>query len=288
MENRMIGAHARMAGLKTAGLLAVWVAFAIPLWAAAPSPDEVQQLMVLSGLDRQIPQVPAAITLGFDRQQGKLKPAQAALVRQEMIASYQAQKMSERVQAALREGWKQDLMGAEREWLSAPLGRRLTAMEIEGNSVDAETQWREFARRPYQNPPPERVDAIARMIHAAGLNESALDNVMAVMTAAMIGVNSGQRPENRLTLNQIAAIIREARKNYAEPLRNEILLRNLYTYRDASQAELESYAQFLDSPAAKYFNGLVAKALREAIQAASADFADRLRALADKLTEMDV
>jgi hypothetical protein len=130
------------------------------------------------------------------------------------------------------------------------------------------------------------VEIVGRLIQAAGLNEAALDNVMAVMAAAMIGVNAGQKPEKQLTLPQIASLIQEARKNFAGPLRNQILLRNLYTYRNASQSDLESYAYFLESPAAKYFNGLVARAMREAIQAASADFANRLQTMAEKLAEI--
>lgn len=282
----MNGARKRPDWMHLAGMVLALGLWAAQAFAAPPSAEEVERLMELSGLNRQIPRIPAAIELGFDRQQGKLKPGQAKIVRQEMAASYQARKMTDIVRSMLRGSWKKEAMDAEREWLTSPLGSQLTAMEIEGDSVEAVGKLEAFAVGLNQTPPaPERVDVIAHVIHAAGLDESTMDDMMAIMTAAMIGVNSGQKPEKQLTLDQIGGIIREARKNFAEPLRNQLLLRNLYTYRKASQSDLESYAYFLESPGAKYFNGLVAKGMREAIQAANADFANRLQALADKLAE---
>jgi len=281
----MQGTQKKPGGRRIAGMLVALGLWAAQAHAAGPAIEEVEKLMELSGLNKHIQQLPAAIALGFDRQKGKLKQARADLVRQELIASYQAQKMADIVKTKLRDGWKKEAMDLEREWLSSPLGNKLMAMQSEGNRAETEGKLRAFAAGLDKTPPDaERVEVIARMIHFAGLNESALDdNVMAVMTAAMIGVNAGQQPEQQLTPGQIAGVIVEARKNYAEPLRNEILLRSLYTYRNASQSDLESYATFLESPAAKYFNGLVAKSMREAIQAANADFANRLQAIAEKL-----
>jgi hypothetical protein len=74
-----------------------------------------------------------------------------------------------------------------------------------------------------------------------------------------LGIEQLASERERQEIRQIEAALRKYRAEFRDDVADDVLRELMYTYRDATDADLRAYAEFLESDAGKWFIGTAFK-----------------------------
>lgn len=250
-----------------------------PAKAAAPAPEKlIAELLAASGLNRQLDQLPQQLISGVrqsSKQRPRTSPAVLAATEKAMAESFTAQNFRERLSADLKKDFDQKRVQALLGDLSTPAAKRMIEMEQASATPEELSQ---FAGSQASRLSPERRELIKRIDAATRASELAVETAFASMKAVASGIVGAQAQKAAA----VDKAIEKQRAAATASIRNSTLANRAFTYRNASDAELEGYAKFCETENSKWFSGIVYASLLEEARSAAAQTAERLRALASK------
>lgn len=252
---------------------------ASPPRSAAPKPVVnrdalITEVLDVSGYTAQIASLPAQLLAGFSDslgQKGKRTPSPQAV--QSLInETFTAEKFQQRVAQQLKTNYDP----ARLEALQADLGRPVIkrVVELEKAPVDRD-QLASFAGALRTNPlPAERQALLTRLNDATRaadlLSEMTLTAVKASLIGAM-GPGADTSVAERTIENQRASI--------TEPIHTATLANFGYTYRRASDADLEQYIKLYESEHGRWLVEQVYAGLLDEFRAGAEELGTRLAEL---------
>ena len=145
---------------------------------------------------------------------------------------------------------------------STPAAKTMVEME---RAAPTPQELAQFARSPGATRP-ERAGLIKRIDAATKASELAVEAAFASMKALTLGMVGG----NADKASAIDKSIEKQRAGTTQKIRDATLLNIAYSYKDASDADLEKYAGLYEAENTKWFYALVYASLLEEIKAASA------------------
>ncbi len=243
-----------------------------PVDTAAAQDKLIDDVLAASGLKQQLAQLPQELIAGakdFAAQQRKASPALAKSIEDAVAQSFSAQGFQDRVKAELKKKFEQKKLQAFLQQLSAPAAKRMVALE---QATPDAAEAARFARGPAI--PPERKKLIERLDAAAKASDLAVDAAFASMKSVSDGIVGGDE-------KKIAAIDKEIEKRRPQTtanIRNATLANLAYSYRAASDAELDEYAKIYEGENGKWFAGIAYAAILDEIKAGSERTGDLLAA----------
>jgi len=144
------------------------------------------------------------------------------------------------------------------EWLHSPLGNRISTAEIEAGSVEGQSNMMRYSATFSSNPPPqERVLLIQEFEKKLRLTKLTMDMIKTMMYGISKSFYTASPEAERVSEQEFNAEV-ESMFLAMEPMLREqmwqqVILTSHYSYRDFSDAELNSYINYLDSePGKKY------------------------------------
>lgn len=250
---------------------------ATPAETAAARDKLVGDVMLASGVKQQLNQLPQKLTAGvrqFGMQQKKARPAVVKAVEIGVVESYSAQGFQDRVSAGLKKNYDEKRLQALLKDFSTPAAKRMIGMEQAAAPLEEFTR---FSRSPAATKPtPARASLLKRIDAATRASDLAIEAAF----SSMKGVASAAAGGGATKAAAVDKAIEKQRASASASIRDATLLNLAFSYRNASDTELEEYAKFCESDNNKWFSGVVYASLAEELQSASAKASERMGALA--------
>lgn len=232
------------------------------------------EFMRKSGLWVQVGAMEASVRLGFDAAVAKFGPAAPAAldtVRRSIGEIYGAARMREAVRRQLASNLSSADLNEDLAWLATPFAQRVTAMEEAAASADKIVERARAADAKFASLGIARRKLLERMIEASDAAEMHaqifVNQLMAVSRA--IAAASGQRETDAATMAPQLDLLRAQLKGSIAP---RLLADLALIYDELSDAELEQYLAFIESPAGRR----TARAVNAALAAVLSDAAEQL------------
>lgn len=165
---------------------------------------------------------------------------------------------------------------------SSPLGRKLVAMEVAASGSDSQARIETEGASLYaeiEKNDPDRVAAFDRIESAIRMEDMMSSMIMNMSYAMISGMAGTSMLPQELTDEQIAALVNqqmEATRGLVAQFLNNFFA---YTYRDASNADLEGYAAFTETESGRAFNTVLVRAMIDAMVQRSRAFGHGLMVL---------
>jgi hypothetical protein len=250
--------------------------------AAADTPQArdrlVGEVLAASGLKQELDELPQRLVAGVrqsGKEQMKAPPALINAIENVVAESFTAAGFQTRVGAALKKDFDLKRLQGVLEDFSTPAAKSMVELEHRPQSADALAAFARSAAA--KNPAPARAALIKRIDAATRASDLAVDTAFASMKALAMGIVG----EGGRKAGAVEKAIEKQRAAAMSKIRDATLLNLAYTFKDASDADLEKYAAIYETDNSKWFYGLVYTALLAEAQAASA-------AAGERISELDI
>jgi hypothetical protein len=250
------------------------LAFAAATAAAAEDARRIDELMHKSGIWEQVAsvrdQVKSGVREAWTDQKNSGRPGTSALDLMRLEAAvdkaFAADTMRRAVAAELGSELAPKDVDEVLVWLDTDLGRKLTRLEEEASRAEETVKTEKDARELVAKVPPARLAQYERLVTALRLDQANVEttlNMMAAIIYAVAAASPQADPDEA---------VRQLRKSY-EPQRKQMeahfhqlaLASMSRSYRGVSDADLQRYAVFNETPAGRRYNDAATKAFERAL-----------------------
>ncbi len=242
-------------------------------------PQLVQQLMVRSGLDKQLDQYPGAIQTGLTKyraasQLENLTDGEFDELIRLVGISYNPRRLKDGVQQWLARTMSDADLRSVLAWLGSPTGERITKLEEDVSTPDGFARSQSTADELMKDA--ARVELVKKLDRAMKGTESAVNSVhyttMVLLTAAF----AAYPPELRLSAEEINDLAIRTTEPSRPLLERAALRYFLYSYRSLSDDEINLYIAFSESDAGKRYIEAGHAGVNDAMLQASRDLGTRI------------
>jgi hypothetical protein len=220
----------------------------------------IAEVLSVTGLKQELDQLPERMLAGvrdYDKQQLKTPPALTEGIEDAVAKSFTADGFNSRVNAALTKNFDQRRLQALVREFSAPAAKTMVAQE---NASRSPEDFAAFKRSAAAKPPAPAREALIKRIDAASrASDTAVDVAFASMQALAMGIVSEEQGKT----GSVAQAIEQRRAALDSKIRDATLLNLAFSFKDASDADLEKYARICENATTKWFYSLVHDALVE-------------------------
>jgi len=242
---------------------------------AAKSQDKlIEEVLAATGLKQQLERLPQRLVAGIaqaGKQQKKASAATIQAIEGAMAKSFTAEGFQDRVNAELKKNFDQKHMQALLKAFSTPAAKAMVEQE---QAEQQPNDLAKFAITPAATKP-ERAALVQRIDAATRASELAVETAFVSMKALSQGI-AGEGSAKAAAMDKSIEKQREAE---TRRIRDATQISLAYSYKDASDADLQKYAALYETADAKWFYGLVYDALLAEIKDASAAAAEQLAEL---------
>lgn len=247
---------------------------------SGPARDKlIEDMLVASGLKRQLDQLPLQLIAGVRqsvKQQSKASPAVVKTIENAVAESFTAQSFHGRVSAGLKKNFDQKRLQALLKDFSTPAAKRMVELGQTAPSPDELTRFARSAAATRASP--QRTSLIKRIDTASRASGLAVDVAFSSMKAIALGI-VGDGAGKAAAVDKV---IEKERASATQKIRNATLLNLAFSLKDASDADLETYAKFYETENSKWFTDIVYASMLEEVKGASARAGERIASLASK------
>jgi hypothetical protein len=278
-----------LSGMAIARILAL--AFLVLLHAAAPAADangrRTDDLLHASGLWKQLGEIDPAIRMMLAESQEKARtdPAASRLGPEElkrlsaaMAASFEADSMRRIVSENLARRLSAEDERAALRWLDSNLGRRITRMEERAEEATAAPVRAKLGKELLEKAAPARRKQYERLAAAVNAGNAGADLMINMTSAMLYGVASTVGGVDAGTLRKVRAQIAARRPELVRGMREQALVGFAFAYRGLPDGDLDTYVEFVESPAGRRYSDACMKSLDEAFTRAALDMGERIGA----------
>lgn len=258
--------------------------FSLPTLAVDQGDDKrqlIEEVLELYGVKAYMTQIPVLLQAQLEREGDAHPPEVYAALSEAFAEAYRAEGLYEKVVAYFQaKADREQLLGA-REWLLTPLSRKMTALELEAATPEAQQQMEAFAAGFDTNPAAkERLALVQALDEAVKATEVTVAVTVATVRALVEGVQPLLPADKRMLPEEIEPKIGRLQAELETTMKYGTWLSFLYTYRSASDDELADYVAYWKSHEGRWLNETTSAALLEAITAAAEDAGGRIAAAA--------
>ena len=255
MWNRRIIAAVMMAG----SLCGMGAAYA----ADAERDALIQQTIKLSGLKAQIDQFPAVMHAQLAARQRDVPPEVYEKMSPVFAEASRTDLALQSVTKSFEAQYDHDKLVQIVQRLKSPLFMKMTALEtVSADATQEHVQ--AFIAEVQQTPPPEARLAIMRRLSQATDTAAMLERISLALTKGLAKGMASAMDVVPPAPGEVEAAIHQQAVANAEMIESGALLRNLYTYRTATDPELEEYVSFLETELGRWLTATGANALIQA------------------------
>ena len=180
-----------------------------------------------------------------------------------LASSFSAENYSKSVRQALLDNYNADIMARVLTWYRSGTGRKIVRLEQSGAEPGQGAARRNYLSTLENKQPSEkRLVLIFRIDETLRASEDAFATIKAVATGWNRAVEDLQGERGRTEVSQLETALTIYRALARDEVGEDVLREMMYTYREATDAELATYAEFLDSDAGQWFFGTVDKGFR--------------------------
>ncbi len=254
-------------------LLAILLSL-LPIISYAQNLDDsiILELYAKSGIEKELAQLPSLIQALFDRSlaeddQAKGLPKDVlSAARAAVPEAFAPEKLKEAMLAELTEKLTAQDIKEVLQWLDSPIGKKFTQLEEAASTPKAQAKIQRYAARLQDSPPTaERIKVLREFDSAVKATESALEMAIHTQVAVALAIMSTFPLEQQRPLEDLSREMEKNRPILEATVRSQMLISHLYTYRSQSEAEIQLYTEFANSPAGSKYHSVTMAAFKKAI-----------------------
>lgn len=221
-------------------------------------------LLERSGLRVQLESLSAGVRVQFLR--GSRLSGQDRLTIDRIVSErFAAEALYARIRLEFERSLDRTKLAKALEWYDAPLGRRITGLELAALVSSGDSD----ANLDTERPSPRRVVLLQRLDASGAASETTVDITMAIVRSLTRAFQPVLPAAARLSGRQLEAELTQTRNRALEQIRRACLLAMLSAYRELSDGELDRYVQFVESEAGQWHMSVMNSTLLAAIDAAA-------------------
>jgi hypothetical protein len=238
-------------------------------------PPFVDEMLTLSGVTRQLAQLPDAVVDGHDRQTPRLDARTAHTRRKILRDAYRLDTLYPIVVATVRERYDEAQAEAVVRALRTPLFRRLQLLEDAAGRSDTAPRIRAFSEQLVDNPPSvERRVLIRRLERAMATSFIQMELLAATLDGLANALGeaapAGERRREAIT---------DAQEQTMVPAKNQALLTLLFAYQMVADGDLRDYLTFWESAPGRWFVTTVGAGIAQALRTAAETAGRKIKAI---------
>lgn len=234
---------------------------------AAPASDaSIDKLLNVSGLNKQLAQLPATVRAGImqARQRGMKIPETTLNDMANIVSSsFHPDKLSKAIRTELKNNISASDAKSLFAWYESDAGKKLTKLEEASSTPDAYNQMLQDAKNLLAD---EKKVAVAKRIEKA---TNSVDMAMQLQTntgtAVYTALLTAADPTKPVNLEPFKAQLASQEAQIRSRLQQFIILSLVFSYRDADAATMEKYIAFLEKPNTQKFNTSIMTGMNNAI-----------------------
>lgn len=238
----------------------------------------IEEIMVESGIDAAIAQMPEMAAMGFDQQpRPPVNRDDYETFRALLLKTFDAARIREIFVSHLSERYDPERFAEFLALLRTPLAQKMTALESEANTPQAQQEMMQTGNIIMGQTSPERLELARQFDEATGGTETALAMQMMMVEAIMTNMNKIVPPAQRMTDKQLEQTLEQLRMQSVFPARQYTQLSIIYMYRSVSNDELAQYTRLHQSETGQWGTALLREAWMKISEDISNDFAERMK-----------
>ncbi len=234
--------------------------------------SQVLELYAKSGMEKQLRQLPSLIQTLFDQsvaqdeQARKLPKEVLSAMRASVPEAFAPEKLKEAMLGELTEKLPAQDIGEVLQWLDSPLGKKCTQLEETASTPEAQAEIQQYAARLQGSPPTaERLKVLREFDSALKATESAVDIAIHTQVAVAMAIIAAFPLEQQRPLDDLSREMEKTRPVVEATVRSQMLISDLYTYRNLTEADIQLYTEFAKSPAGAKYTSVTTAALKKAV-----------------------
>lgn len=239
------------------------------------NPDSLaQDLIVKSGLEKQVQQLPELVRMGVMRQQQEsqqIPPQKFERLQHALIEAFHAQTLQKDILTRMQAELTEDEMEAALVWWNSSLGGKIARLEEEASTPQAMAAMAAMAATLQQQPPAaDRLTQIRRLEKALEVTELTVDMTLNIEVAAATSLAAALLPAHQQpSFDALSARMEKKRAAVKSVMEPQVLVSLLYTYKSLEDAELDQYIAFAESEPGRKSYMIMTQALGSALTEAS-------------------
>lgn len=269
--------HKLLSGLSLSlGLSLGMLLSAGPVSAASDklTPQVAEALVTKSGLADQLPAIAPSVATGLTTNPGfasNLGEAELQIVLRAFSNAYAPTRLATDITAELPGQLKAAPAQDALKWLESDLGRKITALEDAASKQASDPSVMEQAQETYQRLSPRRAERYERLVKASEVAESSTQLLINTSIGTAYGVASTTGSTTPPDIDAIRREIERNREEMTDTLRGQFSVLFSSAYQTLSEAELDQYIAFMESPSGRAYNKAMAAAIDKAMVKAAKD-----------------
>jgi len=164
------------------------------------------------------------------------------------------------VRQALLDNYDADAIAQVLAWYRTPTARRLVRLEQSmADEAQAAARNKYLATLEVRQPSTERLVLVFRIDEGTRASEETMAALKTAANGWNLGIQQVMSERGRARAQQIERVLSIYRAQLRDAMSEDILRDMMYVYREATDTELRSYAEFLESDGGRWFFGTIFK-----------------------------
>ncbi len=240
----------------------------------------VRDLMLKSGMEKQIEQMPQLLQSELDQQH----PNAGGMPREEFErfsniarSAFDAKAIHASVQAYLRSNLSEKDMKDVLEWLESPLGAKITKLEEAASTAKAHEEMRAIGPKLLQeNQGSARTDRLMKLDKAIGVTRSSVNTIMNLQLAMITAMSAAMEADKRPAFEDVQELVKRNQPQMQAAMSRRVQIQFLYSYRELSDEEIDGYLRFAESMPGRRYHEVSIRAIDEALVQSARRIGSRL------------
>ncbi|MGE3151419.1 MAG: hypothetical protein AB7G48_02240 [Nitrospiraceae bacterium] len=200
-----------------------------------------------------------------------------AVVRRALVQAFDANQIERRVTAKVSKDLSKETAGKIVAWLQTDLGRKISALEERGwvssvkqiEQVVAQLEKIDLDKLERNSPQAARLKLVRRLDYSTNATETLVDLSEASAFGVATVLDASRPVDQRLGIDRLRVQIDQARPKLRSQSQRITVATFLLTYQTLTDAEMERYAEFLESDSGREYLTTTHDALKDALYEAS-------------------
>jgi hypothetical protein len=256
-------------------------------WSGDISNASLDKIMAISGINKQMSEIPNSINEGMDASQERESTDLPDVFYNDLKKVMEKAFLPADILKTIGQEIKRDLSEAEArkiiDWYESDLGRKIKQAEDLASTPEAIEKMRR--QTAFLISDQDRLALAERIEDVHPVTDMLLrineNTAMAVFSA----FSAVKEPTQREDVKSFKAQLSEQLEAGRSQVREMIIVSNIYSYRDIDKTDIEKYIKFLESPAAQKFNKAKMNGIEKAFKQSSEKMAKSLAAITKKYIE---
>ncbi|MGE0267355.1 MAG: hypothetical protein AB7S78_02715 [Candidatus Omnitrophota bacterium] len=240
----------------------------------------INELMDKSGLTKQLQNFPDMLQMGMQQAMQDApeeKEQELNMLMEKLNQAYNVEKIKGTLVKSLETGLSESDIAAALKWLNSSLGQKITRIEEEHSTVEAEQAKVEFLTAlDNADIPEERIRLVQDLEEAVFATDMLLTIVLNSQKAIMIGIMPYIPAEHRIPLQEIDVQIEMNRPLLKSQYEDYIIGSMIFVYQELSDEELGQYLEFARSDSGIKYHKTISRSFEQAFTEASVTFGKEL------------